>query len=120
MSRCPMLKDRWIPLIHLLTSILLKRRPSWLGDTLEDAERHIAPRGTFRESKKPNRYQGYLTTMSTIFQTEPCTFEEAVKHQVCKDAVNEEYESIMKNDVWAVVHRPKDKSVVNSKWLYKI
>ena len=27
-----------------------KRRPSWLRDTLEDAERHIAPRGTFREN----------------------------------------------------------------------
>jgi len=33
-----------------------KRRPSWLRETLEDVERHIAPRGTFRESKKPNRY----------------------------------------------------------------
>ena len=26
-----------------------KRRPLWLRDTLEDAERHIAPKGTFRE-----------------------------------------------------------------------
>lgn len=48
------------------------------------------------------------------------TFEEAVKRQVWKDAMNEEYESIMKNDVWDVVSRPKDKSVVTSKWLYKI
>jgi len=31
-----------------------------------------------------------------------------------------EYESIMKNDVWEVVPRPKGKSVVTSKWLYKI
>ena len=46
-----------------------KRRPSWLRDTLEDAERHIAPRGTFRESKKTNRYQGYLAVISTIVQS---------------------------------------------------
>ena len=59
-----------------------KRRPSWLKDTLEDAERHIAPRGTFRESKKSKRYQGYLATMSTIVQSEPGTFEEVIKHQV--------------------------------------
>ena len=26
----------------------------------------------------------------------------------------------MKNDVWDVVSRPKGKSVVNSKWIYKI
>ena len=32
----------------------------------------------------------------------------------------EEYNSIMKNDVWEVVPRPKEKSVVTSKWLYKI
>ena len=47
-------------------------------------------------------------------------FEEAVKHQVWKDAMHEEYESIMKNDVWDVVPRPEDKAVVTSKWLYKI
>eukprot|EP00253_Pinus_taeda_P002308 PITA_02308 len=34
--------------------------------------------------------------------------------------MNEEYESIMKNDLWDVVCRPDDKSVVTSKWLYKI
>ena len=43
-----------------------------------------------------------------------------MKQQVWKDAMNEEYESIMKNDVWDVVPRPKDKSVVTSKCLYKI
>ena len=32
----------------------------------------------------------------------------------------EEYHSIMKNDVWEIVSRPKKKSVVNSKWIYKI
>ena len=97
-----------------------QRRPSWLRDTLEDAERHISRRGTFRESKKPKRYQGYLAAMSTIVQYEPGSFEEVVKHQVQKDAMYEKYESIMKNDVQEVVPRPEDKSVVTSKWLYKI
>ena len=32
----------------------------------------------------------------------------------------EEYQSIMKNDVWDVVTRPEKKSVVTSKWIYKI
>src|SRR5713226_3737955 len=31
-----------------------------------------------------------------------------------------EYQSVMKNDVWDVVPRPKGKSVVTSKWIYKI
>lgn len=34
--------------------------------------------------------------------------------------MTEEYESIMKNDIWEVVPRPQDKTVVTSKWLYKI
>ena len=32
----------------------------------------------------------------------------------------EEYSSIMKNNVWDVVSRPEGKSVVTSRWLYKI
>ena len=32
----------------------------------------------------------------------------------------EEYQSIMKNDVWDAVPRPEGKSVVTSKWIYKI
>ena len=58
------------------------KRPSWLRGTLEDAEGHMATRGTFCESKKTNRYQGYLAAMSTIVQSELGYFEEVVKHQV--------------------------------------
>jgi hypothetical protein len=36
-----------------------------------------------------------------------------------ENAMVEEYESIMHNDVWYVVPRPKEKSVVSSKWVYK-
>ena len=37
-----------------------------------------------------------------------------------KDAMIEEYQLIMKNDVWDVVPRPEGKLVVTSKWIYKI
>ena len=53
-----------------------RKRPSWFRGALDDAKGHIAPLGTFRESKKPNRYQGYLTIMSTIIQNEPSSFTE--------------------------------------------
>jgi hypothetical protein len=32
----------------------------------------------------------------------------------------EEHQSIMKNEVWEIVPRPKEKSVVTSKWVYKV
>jgi hypothetical protein len=58
--------------------------------------------------------------MSNIIESEPTCFEEAIKRQEWKDSMMEEYTSIMKNDVWEIVPRPKNKSVVSSKWIYKI
>jgi hypothetical protein len=58
--------------------------------------------------------------MSTISDAQPYSFEEADKLQVWKDAMLEEYSSIIKNNVWDIVSRPKNKSVVSSKWIYKI
>jgi hypothetical protein len=37
-----------------------------------------------------------------------------------KEAMVEEHQSIMKNEVWEIVPRPKEKLVVTSKWIYKI
>ena len=34
--------------------------------------------------------------------------------------MQEKYSSIMKNDVWEVVPRPEGKSMVTSRWLYKV
>ena len=34
--------------------------------------------------------------------------------------MTEEYHSILKNDVWDIVPRPKRKLVVTSRWIYKI
>ena len=48
---------------------------------------------------------------------EPSNYEEVVERKEWKDAMIEEYKSIMKNDIWV---RPEGKSVVTSKWIYKI
>ena len=34
--------------------------------------------------------------------------------------MTEEYQSIMNNDVWGIVPKPEGKSIVSSKWIYKI
>jgi hypothetical protein len=36
------------------------------------------------------------------------------------NAMTEEYQSIMNNDVWEEVPKSKNKDVVSSKWIYKI
>ena len=58
--------------------------------------------------------------MSNILDSEPSTYDEVVGQQCWKEAMMEEYESIMKNDVWEVVPRPNGKLVVTSKWIFKI
>jgi hypothetical protein len=58
--------------------------------------------------------------MSHIIDTEPFCHGEAIGQQVWQDAMIEEYQSIMKNDVWDIVLRSEGKSVVTSKWIYKI
>jgi hypothetical protein len=58
--------------------------------------------------------------MTIISDVKPSSFEEANKLQVWKDGMLEEYKSIINNNVWDIVPRPKDKSMVSSKWIYKI
>jgi hypothetical protein len=87
---------------------------------VQEAERIVAPKETFRESKRPHRFGGYAALMSNISDVEPSSFDEANKLQVWKDSMLEEYRSILKNNVWDIVRWPKDKSVVSSKWIYKI
>ena len=61
-----------------------------------------------------------MALVSNLSDSEPSTFEESSQHHVWRDAMMEEYHSIMKNDVWKIVIRPKGNSMVTSQWLYKV
>jgi hypothetical protein len=45
--------------------------------------------------------------VSNIIDAEPSSYEEVVEKKVWQDAMIEGYQSIMKNDVWDIVSRPK-------------
>ena len=83
-----------------------QKRPTWARQTLQEVEGHAAPHGTFQERKRPYRYSCYAATMSHIIDSEPSCYEEASSQLVWRDAMMEEYQSIMKNDVWDIVLRP--------------
>ena len=97
-----------------------KRKPKWLQDTLREATYVVGPKRPVRESKPPNRFCSYMAMVANIVDFEPSSYEEAASQQVWREAMQEEYSSIMKNDVWEVVPRPEGKSVVTSRWLYKV
>jgi hypothetical protein len=101
-------------------AVAIRKRPAWLQNTLQKAKGHTTPKDSFRESKRPNMFSIYVALMSNIIDSEPSTLEEAAEKPEWKDAMMEEYQSIVKNHVWQVVSRPEGKSVVTSRWIYKI
>ena len=57
--------------------------------------------------------------MSKFIVTKPYSFQEAVQEPTWVDAMVE-YDSIVNNSAWEIVPRPIDKSMVGSRWVYKI
>ena len=61
-----------------------------------------------------------MALMSKCIVTEPYSFEEAVQEPTWVDAMVDEYDSIVKNSAWEIVPRSVGKSVVGSRWIYKV
>ena len=61
-----------------------------------------------------------MALVGECVEIEPSSFEEAVQQLIWVDAMVEEYDSIVHNSVWNVVPRSENKSVVSSRWLYKV
>eukprot|EP00253_Pinus_taeda_P011212 PITA_11212 len=61
-----------------------------------------------------------MALMSKCVVTEPSSFEEAVEDPAWVDAMVEDYDSIVRNSAWEIVPRPEGKSVVGSRWIYKV
>lgn len=60
-----------------------------------------------------------MALMIELIETETSSFEEVVGKPIWVDATME-YESIVNNSVWEVVPTPARKSVVGSRWLFKV
>jgi hypothetical protein len=93
-----------------------KRRPRWFQETLKEAIENVGePQSQIRQRRPPIRLGAYLALVTTIRDIEPQTFAQVEDHQVWREAMVEEYDSIVRNGVWDVVPRPVGKSVVASK-----
>ena len=92
-------------------------RTRWeLQHILQHAEDFIgAPRNDERERRQRDKDKALVDQFG-----EPYIFQESFYHQLWVDVMVEEYSSIMVNDVWELLPRPQDRSVVGSRWIYKI
>ena len=78
------------------------------------------PSSQCTQRRSPEWYIGYMPLVAECVESEPSSFKEVMQQPVWVDAMVEEYDSIIRNNVWDVVPRPQGKSVVSSKWLYKV
>jgi hypothetical protein len=84
-------------------TILHKRNPAWARELIQDGEKYGVPQGTTRQVKIPKPFSSYMTLMCDLLEKEPTSFEEAFQMKEWADAMTEEYQSIIKNDVWEIV-----------------
>jgi hypothetical protein len=104
------------------TSIRNGRKHTTEDDRLRlDVAQNVgAPTSQHRQRQTPDQFVGYMALMSKCIVTEPSSFQEAVQDPTWVDAMVEEYDSIVKNSSWETIPRPIDKSVVGSRWIYKV
>jgi hypothetical protein len=70
--------------------------------------------------KRPKPFSSDTDLICDLPDEEPTCFEEAIQRKEWVDAMKEEYQSIMKNKVWEIVPRSKNKDGVSYRWLFKI
>ena len=106
---------------HAVPTIRGRKRTTEVERLARDAEKVVGPpTAQRRQRQSPNQYTGYMALMSKCVVTEPSSFEEAVEEPAWVDAMVEEYDSIVRNNAWEIVLRPEGKSVVGSRWIYKV
>jgi hypothetical protein len=57
--------------------------------------------------------------LALSYTIEPNGFEEAIKVEFWNKAMDEELDQIEKNNTWELVPRPKNKDVIDTKWVFK-
>ena len=80
-----------------------KRKPTWEKELIQDGEKYGVPEGTTRQVKRPKPFFSYTALMCNLFDEEPRCFEEAIQKKEWADSMTEEYQSIIKNEVWEIV-----------------
>ena len=80
---------------------------------------------TARSRHPPERY-GYSYNSNTVQERdvdEPKTYQEAinsVEAESWDQAMQTEYDSLVENNTWTLVDKPKNKKVLPGKWVYKV
>ena len=75
-----------------------KRKHAWVREIIQHAK-YGAPKGSTRVSNTSKPFSSYVALMCNLVDQEPTSYEEAAQKKEWVEAMTEEYQSIMKNDV---------------------
>eukprot|EP01018_Ginkgo_biloba_P030139 Gb_08011 [translate_table: standard] len=71
-----------------------------------------------RMTKQQSRVNFVLMTQ-VMKNNEPQSFDEAVNKVQWKNAMEAEFDALVRNDTWTLMELPLDKDVIGTKWIYK-
>jgi hypothetical protein len=86
--------------------------PSSEDRSSQSGEEDNQLRRSSRQIRLPERYKDYALMSSISNVIEPMNFDEANEHDEWRNAMEDEYESIMKNNTWELTELPKHKKPV--------
>ena len=101
-------------------------------DDLEDAieeqkdqpETRLVRRSERLRRKKESEASAAQSMMESAFvagtMTVPNSVQEALESETWKQAMDQEFNSLMDRDTWVIVDRPKDRTVVSSRWVFDL
>eukprot|EP00253_Pinus_taeda_P021328 PITA_21328 len=73
------------------------------------------PRRSGRKTQKPLKLRDYDLMSNVLNTVEPTSYKEASQFKEWRAAMNEEMESIIRNDTWDLVELPKNKTPIGCK-----
>ena len=68
-----------------------KRKPAWVREIIQEAEKYGAPEGSPRVSKRSRPFSSYVALMCDLVDQEPTSYEEVVQKKEWVEAMAEEY-----------------------------
>eukprot|EP00253_Pinus_taeda_P014389 PITA_14389 len=108
-----------------------KGPPKWLTKTLESVHPDEVGKTVTRNSNRQNGGDvddfdslvdmdvSYDCELNLSTDFEPTSFKEAASHDERKEAMQKEYDALIKNGTWKLVDSPSRTKPIGCKWVYK-